>query len=287
MINKLSKMHDNFIVVSEKPLIRIHHAFFPCKNEKYKDRIILIILGWLGNFEGIMPLVQQFQQFASIIVYEPRGHGKSNGPRKRGIYKPKFIIEELAKIIKHYDLKDSQFYLWGSCSGINIGYLYFLEKLGPKPIAFLAASPSAKNDTKWWFMLLRFLPWPLLWLAYKIIFFFLMLYLRIKSPNEMKNLKYSKDKFTKNDLYPLFRFLFEFFFGYDIRGREKELDVPQIIFYGEGDWFIKAEKSMKFVHYHPKSEIVNMGDVHRVYAGKEAKITKYVEDFVNKIESQQ
>ncbi len=278
-------MEEKYITISEKPFIKLRHAFFECNEERYKNRVIVMIPGWLGNIEGILPLIEQLQKFANVISYDPRGHGKSSKPHKRGIYGPMIITEDFAKIIDHYELKESEFYVWGSCAGIEIGYLYYLEKLGPKPKAFLAASPDYKNNTKWWFNILKILPYPLLWLAFKTIFFILNVYLRIHNPSEQRNLKKSKGRIANMDLYPLFRFLFEFIHDYDIRGREEELDIPQIILYAEGDWFTKPENSMKLAQYHPDSEFVNMGDVHRVYAGNEDEVAKFVEKFIEKIES--
>jgi pimeloyl-ACP methyl ester carboxylesterase len=277
-------MDEKYIMISEKPLIKLRHVFFECKEEQYKHRIIVMIPGWLGNIEGILPLIEHFQKFASVISYDPRGHGKSSKPHKRGLYRPSIISKEFAKIIEHYKLKESEFYVWGSCAGIEIGYLYLIEKLGPKPKAFLAASPDYKNNTKWWFNPLKILPYPLFWLFYKLFFFFLNVYLKFKNPSEQRTLQKSKARIMNMDLYPLFRFLFEFIHDYDIRGREEKLDVPQIILYAQGDWFTKPENSMKLVQYHPDSELVNMGDVHRVYAGREEEVAQHVKKFIDKLE---
>ncbi|MHA1398478.1 MAG: alpha/beta fold hydrolase [Candidatus Heimdallarchaeaceae archaeon] len=273
-------MNEQFLTVSEKPLIKLRHVFLPSKNEKSTNPTILMIPGWLDNIDQRKPLVETFRKIADVIMFEPRGFGKSSSPKKRGLYTVNNLTKDLFAIIKHYNLENENFFLWGSCLGAQIAYQYCIENLGPKPKAIIAASPDSKNRTYWWFKLLKYAPYPILWLIYKVIVFFFKFYLKMKNPEEVKNLDYSAKKFEKLGLYVQLRLLIEAVDGFDIRGREHEIGVPQLVLYAENDWFTRPTNSEKLSTFHPKSRKIVFDDVHRFVVGNEERIVEETEKYI-------
>jgi len=276
-------MADNYLLVSSKPYVQLRHRYLPALNQENGDKTILVIPGWLDNIDARIPLLQSFQKISNVIMYEPIGFGKSSAPKRRGQYKVNNMVDELAKIISHYKLEGKEFYLWGSCVGAAIGYQYYIDKKGSKPRAFLVASPESKFKTQWWFNLLNLLPYPLLWFYYKVVIFILKAYLKRKSPDEVKNLEYSLGRFNETSLFVQMRILVELIHRFDIRGRENELDIPQLILIAEKDWFTDPQNSRKLANFHPKSEVVSFGDAHRIIVDNEDNIVKNIERFIKAI----
>lgn len=276
-------MDYEYLQTSEKPPIKLRHKFFPTKNKENNNRKLVMIPGFLDNIDNRMPLVSAFQEISNIIMYEPRGYGKSSAPRKRGKYKVKYYVEDFEKLIEHYGLKDKEYYVWGSCVGSAIIYQYYLDSDGPKPAAIIAASPDAKFKTQWWFEIVNILPYPLVWLVYKIVIFVLRRYLKRKNPSDVKNIDYSVDRFNKLDLYVQMRILIELIHRYDIRGRESELDVPMLILSPKKDWFVDPENSKRMAQYHPKSKYVGLGDAHRMIVDTEKEIAELTNDFIKQL----
>ncbi len=276
-------MKYDFLQTSENPLIKLRHKYFPTENQKYKDRILIMIPGFLDNVENRQPLISAFQKITNVIMYDPRGYGKSSGPRKRRKYKVKYYVEDLAKIIEHYNLRDGDFFIWGSCVGSAIAYQHYLDEDGPKPSAIIAASPDAKFKTQWWFDIVNILPYPLVWLVYKLVMFVLKRHLRKKNPSDVKNVDYSIDRFNKLDLYVQMRILVELIHKYDIRGRETELDLPQLVLSPKKDWFVDPENSKKMAEYHAKSKFISLGDAHRMIVDTEETIVEYTNEFISSL----
>ena len=276
-------MDDNYLLVSNKPYVQLRHRYLPALNKENSDKTILVIPGWLDNIDARMALLKSFQKISNVIVYEPKGYGKSSAPKRRGQYSVDNMADELAKIISYYNLGGKEFYLWGSCAGAAIAYQYFVDKKGPNPKALLVASPESKFKTKWWFNVLNLFPYPLLWFYHKIIMFILKVYIKRKSPDDVKNIEYSLRRFNETNLYVQLRILIEFVHRFDIRGREEELDIPQLILIADKDWFTDPENSKKLVKFHPKSEVVSFGDVHRFIMGNEDTIAENIERFVEAI----
>ena len=276
-------MDDEYLLVSDKPHIKLRHRYLPSLDEKDKNRTILVIPGWLDNIDARMPLLQSFQKISNVIMFEPLGYGKSSAIKRRGMYNINIIADELAQIISHYNLEGSEFYLWGSCAGSAIAYQYYIDKKGPKPRALLMASPESKFKTKWWFDVLNLFPYPLQWMYYKLIMFILKVYMKRKSPDDVRNIDYSLRRFNETSLFVQLRILIELVHRYDIRGREEELDIPQLILLAENDWFTDADNSRKLVNYHPKSKVISYGDVHRFIVGNEDSISESINDYINSI----
>jgi pimeloyl-ACP methyl ester carboxylesterase len=273
-------MKEDFLLVSKKPVIILRHAFFPSHDENYRDRILLIIPGWLSNIDRRIPLVEAYRKISSVIMFEPRGYGKSSGPRKRNIYKVNNFVDDLSAIIEHYKLKENQYYIFGSCVGAEIAYQYCIDKRGPRPKAIIASSTTAKNRTWWWFSLMRYVPFPIIWIIYKIVSAYFKIYMRKKNPEEEKNLDYSYKRFEDTDLYVQLKILVDLIHRYDIRGKEEEIGVPQLILYAEKDWFSKPEDALKLAQFHPDSKTISFADIHRFVTGNEEKIAEYSRKFI-------
>ncbi len=276
-------MDDNYLLVSNKPYVQLRHRYLPGPNQENGDKTIIVIPGWLDTIDARLPLLQSFQKIFNVIMYEPKGYGKSSAPKKRGQYNVNKMAEELAKIISHYKLEGKEFFLWGSCAGAAIAYQYYVDKKGPNPRALLVASPESKFKTKWWFNVLNLFPYPLLWFCYKIIMFILKAYIKRKSPDDIKNIAYSLRRFNETNLFAQLRILIEFVHRFDIRGREEELDIPQLILIADKDWFTDPENSRKLANFHQKSEVVSFGDVHRFIVGNEDTIVENIERFIKTI----
>ncbi|MHA1686491.1 MAG: alpha/beta fold hydrolase [Candidatus Heimdallarchaeaceae archaeon] len=277
-------MTEKFLQVSDTPFIQLRHRFLTTKNPENKHRTIIIIPGWLGTIEERLPLAESFLRFANVIIYEPRGYGKSSAPHKRKIWKLEYFAQDLAKIIEYYRLKEGEFYIWGSCVGAAIAFQYYLSKLGPKPKALLLASPQDKFKTKWWFNLFKWAPYFLLVAIEKIVVFFLELYLKMKNPEEVKNVKYAVRRFTEADLYVQLRILIELIHEYDIRDQKENLDLPILVFSAQQDWFTLPENAKQFVTFHPQSMLIELGNSHRIIDGNEMEIGNYIATFIEKLE---
>ena len=276
-------MKENYITVSEKPLISLRHCFFPVSNNDYKDRTILLIPGWLSSIDRRIPLIKEFQKIANVIVYDPRGFGKSSSPRKRGLYKPQSYADDISEIVDHYQLKESEYYIWGSCVGAEIAYQYCIDNKGPKPRAILAVSTASKHGTFKWFSLVNYLPYPILWVAYSIYKIIFKRYLKKRSPADIKNFDYSMERFYDLDFYVQARIILEFIHKYDIRGKEEKIGVPQMVFYAEKDWFSKPEESAKLASMHPKSKSIRYNEAHRFIDGNEEEIVDQINQYITKL----
>jgi pimeloyl-ACP methyl ester carboxylesterase len=273
-------MEENYLTVSEKPLINLRHCYFPTNNENYKNRTILLIPGWLSNIDRRMPLIKAFQKISNVIMFEPRGFGKSSGPRKRGLYKPNLYADDLKAIVEHYQLKEKKFFIWGSCIGAEIAYKYCIENKGPKPEAILAVSTASKHGTFWWFSIVNYLPYPIMWIAYSTYKIIFKIYLRRQSPEDVKNFDYSMQRFYELDFYVQARILLEFIHKFDIRGVEEKIGVPQLIMYAENDWFSKPEDSEKLGQFHSKSKLIKYSEAHRFIDGNEDDIVNHINQFL-------
>ena len=94
-------MQEEFIKSFDDPEIYVHHRFFPSYEDKFQNRTIVIIPGWLDTIERRMPLVEEFRKIANIVIYEARGFGKSTGPKKRGFYTNQLLLDEFQIVLQY------------------------------------------------------------------------------------------------------------------------------------------------------------------------------------------
>ncbi len=273
-------MEEEFIQSSSEPEIFIHHRFFSALDKKNTTRTIVMIPGWLDTIERRMVLVQEFRKLANIMIYEARGFGKSTGPKRRGLYTNQLLLDELQKVLQHYNL-ENDFYMWGTSFSTSLILQYALEKKEPVPKALLVASPVTKFKTKWWFDILNLLPFFLLKIVVKIVLIFLRRYLKKKQPDDENNIDYADQRFKEVNLYAQIRVLLEAMHNFDIRGKENQIKQPMLIFTAETDWFTNPEISKTFAKLNPKSKIVSLGKTHRIVVAGEENISKHVRDFIN------
>ena len=276
-------MKEEFIKSFNDPEIYIHHKFFPSEEDKFQNRTIVIIPGWLDTIERRMPLVEEFKKIANIIIYEARGFGKSTGPRKRGLYTNQHLLDEFQLVLQYYNLQGTEFYIWGTSFSTSLILQYSIEKRDPPPEALLVASPVTKFRTKWWFNILRILPFFLIRIIVKIVLYFLRKQLKKKQPDDEQNIDYASQRFKEVNLYAQMRVLLEAMHEFDIRGKESEIKQPMLIVTAETDWFTDPEISKSFAKLNSKSEIISLGKTHRVVASSQEIIRKHVSDFIESL----
>ncbi len=281
-------MGIKFLDVSEQPPIQLRHAYFPTTSEKEenKNRTIVMVPGWLDRIEKRTDLIEEFRKYSNVIFCEPRGFGESSAPHKHNIYTVKHLTDDLSKMIEQYHLKDKEFYMWGSCLGSAMAFIYCIDKKGPLPRAIIASGPVSKFKTPWWFNLVKGLPFFIIKIIEKIAIAGLKLYLRFKRPEETQNVDYAIKRFDESDLYVQIRILLEFIHKYDIRGQEEKLkDIPIKVFSAKADWFTEPEQSEIFARLNLLSELtILMGD-HRIVRDRYQQVAQETKNFLIKIET--
>ena len=276
-------MEENFIKVLDNPEIQIHHKYFPAFAEKFQKRTIVMLPGWLDTIERRMTLVEEFRKTANIIIYEARGFGKSTGPKKRGLYTNQNLLDEFQIILKHYNLKDEEFFIWGTSFSTSLILQYAIERRDPIPKALLVASPVPKFKTQWWFNVLNLMPFFMLKFFVKVVLFFLRRHLKKKQPDDESNIDYADQRFKEVNLFAQLRVLVESMHRFDIRGKESEIKQPMLIFTAEKDWFTDPEVSKSFAQYNSKSQVVSIGKTHRVVTTGEENIRMNVDKFLGSL----
>jgi pimeloyl-ACP methyl ester carboxylesterase len=276
-------MEKDFIKVSDEPEINIHNKFFEALDDRFKNRTIVMIPGWLDTLERRMALVEEFRKIANIVIYEARGFGKSTGPRKRGLYTNPMLLDELQLVLQHHNLHDTDFFIWGTSFSTSLILQYSISTKEPVPKALLVASPVSKFKTQWWFDVLKIMPFFIVKFFVKVVLFFLRRHLKKKQPDDEDNIDYADQRFKEVNMYAQIRVLVEAMHQFDIRGKEKEIKQPMLIFTAEEDWFTDPDISKSFAQYNPKSKAVSLGKTHRVVTTGEAIIREHVTDFIESL----
>ncbi|NPD87652.1 MAG: alpha/beta hydrolase [Asgard group archaeon] len=272
-----------FITTREKPEFKIRLAKFPSKEEKYSHRNIIVIPGWLSAIDNFTPMAKALQKYSNVIIYEPRGFGKSITSHKKGYFSSEEYNDELSKVIEHLGLKNKEFIILGSCSGGSQTFCHYLDGDGPKPRALVIFSPQEFYNTPFFVPALGLIPTFIMIFVQKMIIVLYRFYLKVRRTGESANVTWAADRLRKNDDWSLRRFVVEFIVKYDIRDRQKEIDVPIQMIVAKQDHFVDPEKSKKFIHL-TDSEIVEIQtDMHRIYEGKEDEIAKKMNDFLTKL----
>ncbi|MHA1954252.1 MAG: alpha/beta fold hydrolase [Candidatus Heimdallarchaeaceae archaeon] len=271
------------ITTKEEPEFKIRLAKFPSKEEKYSLRNIIIIPGWLSAIDNFTPMAEALQKYSNVVIYEPRGFGESVTTHKKGYFNSDEYNLELSMVIKHLGLKTKDFVILGSCSGGSQAFTYFLDGDGPKPCALVVFSPQDFYNTPFFVPALGVIPTFIMTFVQKMIIVFYRFYLKIRRTGESANVTWAADRLKKNDDWSLRRFVVEFVVKYDIRNRQKEIDVPIQMIVSQKDHFVDPEGSKKFLH-HKDSEIIEIQtEMHRVQQGKEEEIAKRMNDFLIKL----
>jgi pimeloyl-ACP methyl ester carboxylesterase len=279
-------MDEKYLVVSEEPFIQLRHIFFTSLERKYENRTIIMIIGWLDYIERKRYLIESFRKIANIIIYEPRGFGKSTTIEKKGLYGIEECTKDFAKLINHYRLEDRNFYIWASSFGCSIALNYSVENIGPQPEAFFLVSPEAKTQSRWWFHIVKHFPRFLYPPTVKVILFFLNFFIRRKNPKDVQRVSDAVEEFKRTGFYCQIRVFFECLDRFDIRGSEEKIGAPMLVFIAKKDWFSDPENSIKLSKIHPNSEVICLGDSHRNIVEHKDELTKYIHEYIEGLNDQ-
>ena len=272
-----------FVKVSEKPEFQVRIAKFPCLNEKYFHRNLILIPGWLSAIDNFTNMAKALQHYSNVVLYEPRGFGKSITAHKKGYFSPNDYNIELSLLIKHLNFKDKDFIILGSCSGGSQAFQYCLDGEGPKPHTLIVFSPQENYGTPFWLPVLGWIPTFIMSFVQKMIIVLYRFYLKIRKTGESANVTWAAERLKKNDDWSLRRFVVEFIHPYDIRGRQNEIKIPIQMFVSEKDHFIGPEKAQKFL-VRKESEVNQVEtQMHRVHEGKEDEIAKKINIFLERL----
>ncbi|MCG3226488.1 MAG: alpha/beta hydrolase [Candidatus Heimdallarchaeota archaeon] len=278
------KEEIQYITTNQDPEIKIRVAKFSSKKEEYSSREIVLIPGWLSGIDNYSPLAKALTNYGNVSIYEPRGFGKSITPHKKGLFTPKEYSKELAVVLESLEMEDRNFTIFGGCSGGFQAMDYYLNSKGPKPNALALISPEEKIKIPFWLPVLGWIPSFIMGFIQKLIIVFYGLYLKIRRTKESQNVNWATERMKVNDNWCMRRYVLEFTILYDIRDRQKEIDVPLIMFVGEEDYFVDPDVSKKFLH-NPDSEIITLKTTqHRIQKGNEEEIANKTNEFLEKIE---
>lgn len=272
-----------FVTTSEEPKFKIRLAMFPSLDSKYSNRNIIIIPGWLSAIDNFTTMAKAMQKYGNAIIYEPRAFGESVSTHKKGYFSSDDYNRELAVIIKYLHLEDKDFVILGSCSGGSQAFIYYLDGEGPKPGALVIFHPQEFYNTPFFVPMLGWIPTFVMKFVQKMIIILYRAYLKLRRTGESPTVTWADERLKKNDDWSLRRFVIEFIVKYDIRNRQKEIDIPIQMFVAEKDHFVDPERSEKFLH-HEESEIISLKDtLHRVHAGNEDEIALNIDRFLRKL----
>ena len=272
-----------FVTTGTNPEFKIRLGMFPSLDEKLSHRNIIIIPGWLSAIDNFTPMAKALQKYSNVIIYEPRGFGKSISTHKKGHFSQDEYNKELAKVIEFLNLKDDSFFILGSCSGGSQAFIYCLDGDGPKPNALVVFHPQEFYNTPFFVPALGLIPTFIMKIVQKMIIVLYRAYLKVRGTGESPTVTWADERLKKNDDWSLRRFVIEFIVKYDIRNRQKEIDIPIQMFVAEKDHFVDPERSTKFA-LHKESEIISLKDtLHRVHAGKEDEIAIKIDQFLKKL----
>ncbi len=269
-----------YVKVKEKPEFQVRIAKFPCINEKYSHRNIILIPGWLSAIDNFTNIAKALQYYSNVTLYEPRGFGKTITTHKKGYFNPNDYNIELSILIKHLNFEDKDFIILGSCSGGSQSFQYCLDGEGPKPHTLIVFSPQEHYGTPFWLPVLGWIPTFIMTFVQKMIIALYRFYLKIRGTGDSANVTWAAERLKKNDDWSLRRFVVEFIHPFDIRGRQSEIDIPIQMFVSEKDHFIGPEKAQKFLVL-KESEVNQIKtQMHRVHEGKEEEIAKRINVFL-------
>ena len=112
-------MQEKTLIVSEKPFIKIGNSFLETYSKKEHSLTSIFIPAWLDTPKERKPIIESLREVTNVITYEPRGFGDSSRPKVRGIYGLDDLLDELSKLIQHYNLKNEESILWGKNQNIQ------------------------------------------------------------------------------------------------------------------------------------------------------------------------
>jgi len=272
-----------YITTKDDPEIKIRIAKYPSKDDKYSSRMMILIPGWLSGIDTYSPLAEALMQYGNVIIYEPRGFGKSITPHKKGLFSPEEFRKELACVLKKLNVVEKKFIIFGGSSGGYQAMDYYVHGEGPKPYALALISPQDEVPLPFFLPIFGWIPSFIMEFIQRVIVFFYYLVLKLKRKGETQNVSWAAERLKVNDGWCMRRFILEFNAEYDIKNKLKELDVPLIMFVGAEDYFVDPEAAKRFMH-NPDSEIITLKIVqHRIHEGNEEELAKKTNKFLEKL----
>ena len=218
-------MHIQTLTLPSFSEIYIKYVRLQTENEEGKDKTVVIIPGFFGTIEERYPLAQAFLKYYNVILYEPRGYGKSSELHVKGIYDIASYANEMREIFQELNLQSQKFTIFGSSLAVAMIHQYsaFLEGEKPEPAALLLASPSPKYREAGIFKRIEWFPDWLFSLFQKIVFLWLKI---TRNKKERKDVKYAEKRFYDNDPWVQRRIAIESLGVVDFRGHEGTIPYP-------------------------------------------------------------
>ena len=274
---------EHYILVSKEPEIKVRALHvIPESPEANKDITIVILPGWLSTIENRRVLINEFSKYFSVIMYEPRGFGKSTLPTFKGAFIIEEQLKELQAVLNYFDLQDDKFVIFASSVTAALSLEYGLSDLKPRPLALALISPPQHYEEPIWMKALSIFPLFILNFLKNIVFAILIW--RAKNQDEKDNLRKGREKI--NNANPRSQVLFykEFLKKYDIRDRKYLLKLPIIAFTPSYDRMTPIEQSEELTKFNPLSEYHKFPKKsHRIIDENEEKIARLTMQFINKI----
>lgn len=262
--------------------LKLRYCYLDTSNPHGKDKTVVLLPGYLGDIDERYPLAKSISKYFNVILYEPRGYGKSDAPRKKGIYTIEAYARELREVLRSFNLKDGEFAIWGSCLATAPMHYYasYLEDNTPRPAAMIMASPAPKYREAGIFNYVGWMPNWLLIFFQKIVLTYLY-YTRNK--NERKNIEFAKRRFAELDTWAQHRIAIETICKVDLDGKQEDIPFPLLILASTNDDFVDITETEKYLKRHPLSEqhFFEHPD-HKFIEGKEDAIAEVIYEFLSK-----
>jgi pimeloyl-ACP methyl ester carboxylesterase len=276
-------VEERFVTLESDPDIMLRTAQFRADNRSNNGKTIVIIPGYFCTVEEREVLARELSSRYNVLVFEPRGYGKSSKKRKKGIYGIDSYAREMRELFQILKLRNNEFAIFGSSLAVSAMHQYtaYMDGIKPEPAAMIMTSPAPKYREAGIFKLLSWMPNIIIAFFQRIVF----LYLRItRSKEEWKNLDYAERRFKELDPWIQRRIAIETVGRIDFRDGEKDISIPICVFTAGKDDFTDPKDAKKYVH-HPKSELITVDiDAHRFIEGNETLIAKHIISFLeNKI----
>ncbi len=274
-------MHFQTLTLPSFNEINIRYVYLQTDNEEGKDKTIVIIPGFFGTIEERYPLAQAFSKYYNVILYEPRGYGKSSKLHVKGIYDISSYANEMREIFQVLNLQSQQFTIFGSSLAVSMIHQYsvFLEGEKPEPAALLLASPAPKYREAGIFKRIGWFPDWLFSLFQKIVFLWLKITRNKKERNDVKN---AEKRFYDNDPWVQRRIAIESLGAVDFRGQEGTIPYPLYIMSSINDDFTDPKDAKRYLVGNPLSEHkLFEHDSHKFIEGKEEALVEHINSFLS------
>ncbi len=274
-------MNESYLNLISDPDITLRIATFKNKQGRSDAKTVVIIPGFFGSIEERTILAAHLVEYFNVIIYEPRGFGKSTKKRLKWIYRIEDFAAEMREVFQLLELKDNEFVIFGSSLAVSFIHHYaaFLEGPKSEPAALVMVSPAPKYRGGGILRTIQFVPYWLQTVITTIIFTYLRL---SRNKEEAGNLKYAETRFKELDPWVQFRIAVESVGYADFTGQERDIPVPVCVFSAEKDDFTNPEDAARYAH-HEKSELVLVEtDAHKFINGREKLISQRINEFFSR-----